>query len=449
MLTYLGLPISLDTEFANRHIQRTDEDTLSLYDVTRGQTLNEVNMYGNVAILGDYKPVSGSPNSATRTFPLLTISSNAIYNYNNVSNANVNIPSIITVPFWNPLRGDGKGFSIDLGLNPVKLKVFQDTNNATTSRFTISTSGINTTSTPPVTTTITREIIGIDTVGTSFLAATNVGTNGRLAQGVRILSNKNFTARDLGVYFHSITGDVQLAIYNSDGTFLGKTEVKSSLTAGSHLFRLENNVSIVSGTVYVVLVKTNNSFELKTTGNTSAERLTVDIPYPLSTANISYTPTSNSSTPSLWVENNWGTTTTPGSTETNIENNSFNIWANGMVSIGNTLSTATYANANAAGDAELNPNSLLVQNDVNIGTSGAKADSLARLHVKASLAEFNASRYLAFFASGDGVNAGAITKHGEYVCASAGRGFITLDEVNGTYYRIKIVNGAIQVVPFS
>lgn len=435
MLTYLGLPVNplanIENEFNTRDIQKPANDTLNIYDVEGGQSLNKINLFGNTSIMGNYKSISGSTTNFSRTYPLLNISSNDIFAANNVSNASIPVPPIVSIPFWNPLRGDGKGFSIDLGYHPVRLKVFQDVNNASTNRFTISTSGIGTAGTP-------KQIIGTETINTSL---GNWSTSGTRSSGNRWIADKSFTATKLGVIYGQSTGNSQMAIYNSSGVLLSKSEIKTSNLTGRQVYILNTPVNIVSGQTYLVIVNSLGGNTIAQ-GNFSSAFINILKTNPYDDTNVTNTGTVYSESLCIWVENDW---TLPSLNE----NNSFNIWANGMVSIGQTLNTATYANQNSAGDLELNPNSLLVQNDINIGLSGAKGDSLARLHIKASQAEFDANRYLAFFAGGDGINAGAITRKGEYVVATAGGGFICLDAVNGAYYRIFVSGGTIQIQPFT
>lgn len=435
MLTYLGLPvnqtINFDTEFNTRDISKPSNDVLNILDVENTQTLNSINLYGNSVITGNYKSVGGSTTNYSRSYPLLNLGVEGFTAINSVANASVPIPSVLKIPFYNLLRGDGKGFSLDLGQYPVRLKVFQDAANAATSRFTISTSGLGGIVVP-------RQSIGVDVNGTSVSSIQNSTT---LTRGNRTVADKTFTAKYLGAVLETNNGNTQMAIYSSTGVLLGKTLIKSGSVVGRQLFTLENNVSIVSGQAYFIMINStvNNSIR-KAISTQGYAGVTKSQPFDTNPINTTYSTFTDSLC--LWVENesNSGTTT---------ENNSLNIWANGMVSIGNTLDAATYANLNAAGDLELNPMSLLVQNDLMIGTNGIKDTTLARLHVKATQAEFNANRYMAFFSAGDGINAGAITRKGEYVVATAGGGFICLDAINGAYYRIFVSNGTIQIQPFT
>lgn len=273
MLTFLGINQTAEQEFRSRYIYKEAPDTLDFVDISIPRTISKVNVFANQTVYGDYKETNGVK---SRSFPILDVGGSNLGDFNNVGNYSPDIPAVMSIPFYNLNRGDGKGFSINLGGNPVKLKVFQDASSSTCNRLTISTIGVI-----------------------------------------------NFNQPQ--------------------------------------------------------------------------------------------------------------------------EKNTLNLWANGMVSIGETLNTATYPSEGLFGDEALNPFSLLVQNDISSGTSGLKADSRARLHIKASSAEYNASRAIAWFDIGDGTNAVAINHLGEYICSRAGSGIILKDAINGGLYRFNISGGIAQI----
>lgn len=434
MLTYLGLPPSVENEFTSRFYQKADIDTVNILDVANAKTLTDVNIFGNSVITGDFKIDANAPLGFTRTYPVLGISASSLFTYNRVNDLTNNIPPIVSIPFWNYARGDGKGFSIDLGHFPVRLKVFQDVQNSQCNRFTISTRGVGST-----TIGINKDTVGfdIDGVGVSSAGVSN------LARGSQIVADKSFTAKYLGIYFaEATTSNSQMAIYNSSGGFLGKTETKPSGINGRQLFTLETEINIVSGTTYYVLCTCTNNYKVKRL-TTVETRFEIDpFTLPINTGNITistFTGLGNC----IFIENNWDNIVIGY-----VEKNSLNIWGNGMISIGTTLSTDTYTSAGNAGDALLNPYSLLVQNDIMSGLSGLKADCTARLHIKASNAEFTANRYIALFQGGDGLGAAAITKDGEVVIGRSGMGIIMCDSVTSTYYRLRVTNGALSLAAF-